>query len=559
MFRRGLGAISVAAVAALILTSCAQSQRDTPEGGATEGATSDATFTFGISGAPKVFDPFYASDGETFTVTDTMYEGLLSLSPGTVDVAPSLATEWEADESGTVWDFKLREGVKFHDGTEFNADAVCFNFERWFNQTGVAQSSGVSYSWINDFGGFADQPDVPTLYEGCEVNSEFEVTLKLTRPSSHMPAVLAYSSFAIASPTALEEYSADDVKADGDGFTWPAYATDHPTGTGPFTFAGFDTANGIVKLERNEDYWGDKAGVSDLVFKIISGESERRQELEAGSIDGYDLPNPVDWGDLEAQGHQVLIREAFNVMFVALNPLENDALLDLRVRQALLYAINQEQLVASQLPEGAYAASQLLPKAVTGHNPELSPYPFDTEKAKELLAEAGYADLTLEFWYPTEISRPYMPDPIRVFEAIRSDWEAAGINVVPISKPWGGGYIDGIYANRAPAFLLGGTDHYDSPDPFMGAYFGNTETFFQTGLYDWGQTLADDVRGADSEGDPELRLKKYQKIEQQLMQEYLPMLPIAHTPPALVVGSHVQGIVPSPVAHEDFSKVTLTN
>lgn len=555
--RTGLSAVAVTLVASLALTACAQSQRDSQGGGAS-GADADAVFTFGMAGSPKMFDPFYASDGETFRVTDAMYEGLLSVKPGTVEVEAGLATEWESREAGTQWDFKLRDGVTFHDGTDFTAEAVCANFDRWFNQTGVNQSSGVSYSWINDFGGFADQPDVPTLYEGCDVTGELEMTLRLTRASSHMPDVLAYSSFAFSSPEALEKYEADAVEADGDGFSWPEYATAHPTGTGPFVFDSYDTANGVVTLTRNEEYWGEKAGVSQLVFKVIPGEGERRQELESGSIDGYDLPNPVDWAELEAQGHQVLIRDAFNIMFLALNAKENDALLDLRVRQALLYAINREQLVETQLPEGAYVASQLLPTMITGYNPDLDPYPYDPAKAQELLKEAGHEGLEIELWYPTEVSRPYMPDPARVFEAIRSDWEAAGINVVPVSHPWNGGYIDGVYANKAPAFLLGGTGHYDSPDPFMGAYFGNSETFFQTGLLGFGDQLAADVRAADEEGDPATREKKYQEIERQLMQEYLPMLPLAHTPPALVVGEHVQGIVPSPVTHEDFSKITIT-
>lgn len=542
-------------VGALALSACAPSARDT-EGKAS--ASGDQTFTFGTAGAPKVFDPFYASDGESFRITETMLEGLLGVEPDGVGVVPALASDWESNEDGTEWVFDLREGVSFHDGTEFDAEAVCFNFERWYNQTGVAQNSGVSYSWINDFGGFADQPDVPSLYESCEATDAHTVQLNLTRASSHMPAVLAYSSFAISSPTALEKYDADNVVADGDGFTWPEYATAHPTGTGPFVFGGYDTANGVVTVTRFDDYWGDAAGVAEIVFKVIPGENERRQELEAGSIDGYDLPNPVDWADLEAAGNQVLIRDAFNVMFIGLNPLDNEALLDLRVRQALLHAINREQLVATQLPEGAYGASQLLPVLVTGYNPAVEPYPYDPAKAKALLAEAGYSDLTIDLWYPTEVTRPYMPDPARVFEAIRSDWEAAGITVNPVSLPWSGGYIDGVYANRAPAFLLGGTNHYDSADVFYSAYFGSTTTYLQTGLYDFGEQLARDVDVADEIADPGERLDMYHDISARLMADYLPLLPIAHTPPALVVGPHVQGLVPNPATKEDFAKVTIT-
>ena len=556
--KTAVGAIAVT----LALTGCAASQRDasTPATGATGGkagaSASDATFIFGAAGAPKLFDPSYASDGETFRVTRQIYEELLSFEPGTAKVAPGLAKEWKGSEDGLTWDFTIREGVKFHDGTALDAQAVCTNFERWYNLKGVAQTTAVAYYWANNWGGFAgDGKD--TLYGGCEATEPMVATIKLTRTTSKFPAILAHNAYAIHSPAAMEKYNASNVVAQGSGFTYPEYATKHPTGTGPFTFGGYDDAKGEVTLNRNDDYWGDKAGVAKIVIRTIPDESTRRQELQAGTIHGYDLPNPVDWKALEDAGNTVAIRPAFNVLYVGLNATKNEALKDVKVRQALSYAINREQLVKSQLPEGAEPASQFFPKTVSGYNTSLKPYPYDPEKAKSLLAEAGQSNLSIEFWMPTEVTRPYMPDPAALYEAIRTDWEKVGVKVNPVSKPWNGGYLDGVNKHEAHAFLLGWTGDYDSADNFIGTFFTKQDNQFSTGNYPFAAELTAALVAADSEPDAAKRDQMVSDLNKKIAEEYVPALPISHSPPALVVSGKVKGLVPTPLAAEDFSTVTI--
>ncbi|HHU37673.1 MAG TPA: ABC transporter substrate-binding protein [Propionibacterium sp.] len=564
--KAAVGALAVA----IALTGCAQSQRDTapaPAGTAgagtsdsaapTDGANPDATFIFGAAGAPKLFDPFYASDGETFRVTRQIYEQLLDFVPGEAKTTAGLAESYEGSEDGLTWTFKIREGVKFHDGTDLDAAAVCANFDRWYNQTGDAQNSAVTYYWNNNFGGFADQADRDSLFESCTTSDDMTAVVKVTRVTSKFPDILAHGAYAIHSPAALEEYDANNVTAQGSGFTYPAYALEHPTGTGAFKFAGYNDANGEVTLERNEDYWGDKAGVAKMVIRSIPDESTRRQELQAGTIHGYDLPNPVDWKALEDDGAKVEIRPAFNILYVGLNATKNEALKDVRVRQALSYAINREQLVQSQLPEGAEPASQFFPKAVSGYNNDLQPYPHDPEKAKSLLAEAGHSDLSIEFWQPTEVTRPYMPDPASIFEAIRSDWEAVGITVNPVAKPWTGGYLDGTEQSEAPAYLLGWTGDYDSADNFIGTFFTQQDNAFATKNYDFANELTEALVAADSEPDAATRDQMVSELNKKIAEEYLPGLPISHSPPAIVVASSVSGLVTSPLAAEDFSTVTI--
>ncbi|MDR7301795.1 ABC transporter substrate-binding protein [Haloactinomyces albus] len=532
------------------LAACVASERDSAAGG--EGGT----LIFGAAGAPALFDPFYASDGETFRVTRQMMEGLVDYKPGTAEIQPELATNWDSSEDGTTWTFQLRKGVRFHDGTAFNAEAVCANFERWYNQTGAGRNSALSYYWIETFGGFAGD-DKPSLYESCETTGEFTAVLNLTRPTSKFPDALGLDSFSMQSPTAMKKYRANDVKAQGTSFVYSEYAKKHPTGTGPFEFVSYDEGNGTITLARNEDYWGEKAKLSRLIFKIIPDENVRKQELLAGSIDGYDFPNPADLKSLREAGFNVQIRDPFNIMYLGITQKNNPALQDLRVRKALAYAVDRKNLVQANLPEGAEVATQFYPDTVDGYAEDVQKYPYDPQKAKQLLAEAGRSDLTLEFFWPTQVTRPYMPDPRGIFNAIAGDLRAVGITVKPVSKPWNGGYLDDVNNARADLFLLGWTGDYNSPDNFIGTFFGNTENQFYTGASPWGAELARQLQAADQEPDAAEREAMYADINRKLMSQYLPAVPLSHSPPAIVTSKKVQGLVTSPLTAEEFASVSI--
>ncbi len=547
---RRLAVIGVAGALAFSLTACAESERD--GGGGGEGGT----FVFGATGAPSNFDPFFASDGETFRVTRQMFENLVGIKPGTVELEPELAKSWESNEDGTVWTFELQEGVKFHDGTPFDSEAVCANFERMYNQEGAGSSPALAYYWTENFGGFADGKK-PSLYEGCEVEDEYTVQLKLTRYTADFPTMLTQDSFAMQSPKAMEEYKANDVKAQGDSFVFSEYARQHPTGTGPFVFESYDEANGTITLKRNEDYWGEPAKLSKLIFRIIPDETARKQAMEAGEIDGYDFPSPSDWDALEQAGFKVEIREPFNILYLGITQKNNPALKELKVRQALAYAIDRETLVSSIMPEDSEVAKQMYPPSVDGYADDVQEYPHDVEKAKQLLKEAGYSDLTVELWYPTQVTRPYMPNPEAIFGAIKEDLEEAGITVKPVSKPWAGGYTDDVESARAELFLLGWTGDYNSPNNFIGTFFGTTDNQFYTGGSPWGDDLAKALDDADSIVDAKEREAAYRDINRDMMSKYLPAIPLSHSPPALVVRPEVEGLVASPLTKEEFSTVTV--
>ncbi|QBR92496.1 ABC transporter substrate-binding protein [Nocardioides euryhalodurans] len=547
---RKMASVAVVGALALVATSCAESDRG--EGDGSGGGSS--TFTFGAAGAPEMFDPLYATDGETFRVTRQMFEGLLGIEPGSAEVVPELATEWTSNEEGTEWTFTLRDDVTFHDGEPFNAEAVCANFERMFDQNEAGQVAAEYWGYV--MGGFSNDPD-SSLYQGCEAAGEFEAVVTISRATSGFPTMLTLESLSMQSPAAMESGDANGIATEGEGFSFPEYAQ-APVGTGPYTFGEYDEANQTISLEANDDYWGDAAKTDNLVFRVIPDESTRRQELEAGSIDGYDLPSPADWSGLEDGGNSVEIRDPFNIFYLGLNPEANPMLKDLKVRQALMYALDREQLVQSQLPEGAEVATQFMPSTVSGYNSELEAYPYDPEQAEQLLQEAGAEGMTLKFAYPTEVSRPYMPDPQQLFEALRTNLEAVGIKVDVQTASWNGGYLDNVTAGKYDAYLLGWTGDYDAAFNFIGTFFGNLkENDFGTEVMPWGKQLADDLQSADGIVDEAERATAFETINQQIMEDYLPGLPISHSPPALVVGPDVEGVIPSPLTAEEFDTVSV--
>jgi peptide/nickel transport system substrate-binding protein len=551
---RRLLAAAVAAALATSLAACAESAREDEEG-AGAGATG-GTLVFGAPGAPDMFDPIFATDGENFRPARQMFDTLITYEQGSAELVPGLATSWTPSENGTVWTFKLREGVRFHDGTPFNAEAVCFNFNRWVNLPNAAAQSQATY-YSDTFEGYANNQVEGVgdpVYNSCSAPDPNTAVIRLNRAKGAFPAAFGLTSLSISSPTALQQYNADQIEQSGEAFTYSSYANEHPTGTGPFKFESFDRAANTVTLVRNDDYWGEKAKVDRLIFRIIPDENARKQELQAGTIQGYDLPNPADWEQLRSDGFNVLVRPPFNILYLGINQKNNPALRDIRVRQAIAHAIDRESLVRNQLPEGAVVATQFMPDTVDGYAPDLTPIPYDPDRARALLAEAGASNLTVTFYYPTEVTRPYMPNPTNIFTALAENLRQVGITVNPVAQPWNGGYIDSTTVNGIQDLhLLGWTGDYNDAGNFIGNFFGRPKPEF--GENDPAMYQA--ITAADATVDPAAHAAAYEQVNRDIMQKYLPAVPISSSPPALVVAENVQGLIPSPLTDERFFTVTV--
>jgi peptide/nickel transport system substrate-binding protein len=557
-------AASAAALVAVTLSACASSERDSGEEGGS--AQTGGTFVFGAAGDPAMLDPAFGSDGETFRVSRQIFEGLLGNELGGTDAVPELAEDWEVSEDGLEYTFALQQGVKFHDGTDFNAEAVCFNFDRWYNFEGLAQSPSASYYYQAVFGGFASTPDTPSIYESCEATDENTAVIRLTQVTSKFPSALALPAFSIQSPAALQEYNADEVSGSEDALTYSDYALEHPVGTGPFKFESWDRGNGEVTIVRNDDYWGDAASLDEIIFRTISDGNTRRQELEAGSIDGFDFVSPADYQSLQDSGFQVLVRDPFNILYLGMNGGNvpntgaNPALKDVRVRQAIAHAIDRETIVNSLLPEGAEQAIEFMPPTVDGWADDVTTYEYDPERSKALLAEAGATGTTLRFFYPTDVSRPYLPDPAAMFQVISQNLTDAGFTVQPTALPWNPDYLNAVQAGQADIHLLGWTGDYNDAYNFIGTFFAeasNGQASAEFGAFSAPDIFAA-LAEADAEPDPANRTEMYQEANRLIM-DYLPGVPISHSPPALVVAENVQGLEPSPLTAEVFSTVSLSD
>ncbi len=517
------------------------------------------TLVFAGAADPVVLDGALVSDGESLRVIDQIYESLVALEPGTTELAPGLAKSWELSEDGLEYTFELEEGVTFHVGEPFNAEAVCFNFDRWYNFTGSFQNPSASYYWQTVFGGFAEtdpESGAPedSFYESCEAVDEGTVVIRLTSPSSAILGALSLSNFSIASPAALQEFGADEGEVDDEGIFHPTgtFGTEHPIGTGPFMFASWTRGDRLV-LERYDDYWGEPASIDELIFRPIADNAARLQALQSGEIQGYDLVEPQDVPTIEGDENlQILDRPAFNVGYVGINqafpPLDQ-----LEVRQAIAAGLNRQEVVDTFYAGRGEVANEFMPPEVIGYADDVTTYEYDPAAAQQLLQDAGVqTPLELTFCYPTDVSRPYMPDPQRNFEAFAASLNEAGFKITPRSAPWSPDYLGLVDEGKCPIYLLGWTGDFGDPDNFIG-------TFFQNAQKAWGfenMEIFDILDEAEAETDLEAREGLYQDANRLIM-DFLPGVPYVHTEPALAFAANIQGYVPSPVSLESFASVTI--
>ena len=520
-------------------------------------ATSD-TLVFGAASEPTSLDGAVVSDGESLRVIDQITEGLVGLKNGTTVIVPKLATSWKASNGGKVWTFKLRKGVRFQDGTPFNAKAVCANFNRWYNFTGAFASDSTSYYYYTVFGGYKKAAAGLTnnpLYRSCKAVGDSTAVITLRRPNSAFLGALSLTAFGMQSPTAMAKYGANKGTLSKDGVFTPGGQYGVPggvaVGTGPFKLESWKIGDKLV-IVRNDSYWGKKAFLRRVIFRAIPDNAARLQALQTGEIQGYDLVEPQDIPTVQKNSSlKVLDRPAFNVAYVTINqavkPFDNPL-----VRQAVAYGLDRAGVVKSFYAGRGTVADEFMPPQVVGYSKTVKKYTYDPEKAKQLLRQAGLTlPVEVEFWYPTDVSRPYMPDPARNFQAFAASLDKSGFKVIPKSAPWRPDYVSRVQAGTAGALnLIGWTGDFGDPDNFIG-------TFFRTKQGQWGfnnPKLFALLNKALIETNLTKRAALYRQANNMIM-EFLPGVPYVHTKPALAFQKNVVGYIPSPVSLEPFSTV----
>lgn len=382
--------IFIFSISSILLFACSNEKVDD-----TESSTAQNTLIFARGGDSVSLDPSEVTDGESENVAQSILETLTTFTEGETSTEPMLATEWQESEDGLTYRFTLREGIMFHDGTDFNADAVVFNFERWMN--GDADNFPM-YGSV--FGGF--QADDTHNLASVSALDDLTVEIKLKGPQPTLLKDLALTPLSISSPTAIEKFGEE-------------YRS-NPVGTGPFVFKEWQRNDRIV-LEKNDEYWlAGYPKLEQVIFRSIPDNSSRLNALLSGEVDlisGLDSENHEQIG--ENPELKLFSRPPLNLGYLGMT-LTHEPFDDPLIRKALSHAVNKEAMIDAFFGEETLAAKNPIPPAVEGYNDEIEPYPFDSEKAKKLLAEAGFPDGFEMELYAMPVSRPYMPDGAKVAE-----------------------------------------------------------------------------------------------------------------------------------------------
>jgi peptide/nickel transport system substrate-binding protein len=527
----------------IVLSNCGRTpDATTSSQGSSPASGEQAALVFGLGGEPANLEPGNITDNNSIYVHDQIYDRLIKYEPGSTELTPGLATEWSASEDGTTWTFRLREGVTFHDGTPFNAEAVRVNVERWWDPASPLgfRDAGRGYEiWPGLFGGF--KGDEASILQAVNVVDDTTIEFVLSQAFAAFPAAIGSGYFGIASPTAIEEAGA-------------AYGTAGSTavGTGPYVLEEWRSGDRII-LSANPDYWDGTPAEEQVVVRFITDPSARLAELRSGTIDFTVELAPDQLPEIEGDPNiEPIFRESLNVGYLGLNT-SYEPLADPQVRKAIALAINREEIVKAFWGDQGVSDPHFLPPSMENFNDaSLQPYEYDPEQAKQLLAEAGYPDgFPLELWY-MPVSRPYYPTPKPIAEAFAADLSDIGIEITFKTKDWATYIEDSKKPPGYQSFMLGWTGDYGDPDNFYYYHFG-------PGIADLGNwkndriiQLLNEARATDDQAERE---EMYAEVDRILYDEVV-RIPIVHSQPLLAKRTNIDGWEPSPLGSEPFNTIT---
>ncbi|WP_028986444.1 ABC transporter substrate-binding protein [Thermicanus aegyptius] len=391
---------------------------NSPPQSAGENAAREKSIVIGLQAEPTSLDAHQISDYNSSRAAMEMYDQLVQFKDESTEIEPDLAEKWDVSKDGLEYTFYLRKDVKFHDGTPFNAEAVKFSIDRQIDPKHPYHDSG-QFAYAEFTFGMVDH---------VEVVDEYTVKIVLKEPYAPFLSNLAMHAASIVSPTAVKQYGKDFSR--------------HPVGTGPFKFVSWNPGVEVI-LEKNPEYFKGAPKIDKLIFKPITEDQTRLTELEAGNLDLIVNVPPDDLERLKADPNlQVIEQSGMHVWWTAFNT-QKKPFNDVRVRQAVNYAINKEAIVNEILKGTGELANSPLPPSIWGHNPNVKNYEYNPEKAKQLLAEAGYPN-GFEVTYGVPESGSGMQQPTTMAAAIQADLEKVGIRVKIQTFEWGS-YLDKVF------------------------------------------------------------------------------------------------------------------
>ena len=459
-------------------------------------------------------DPHRTNDSASALPMGQIYDTLVTLSPE-MEVIPALATEWTQIDDLTL-EMKIPQGVKFHNGEELKASDVKFTFERHINPETAAPAAFM----------------LTTISE-IKVIDDYTFQFITKEPCSSLLFNLTHEDMGILNEKAVTEAGAD--------------YTNHPIGTGPYKFVSWKK-NQEIRLVRNDEYFKEPAKVENLVIRIIPEGATMMAELQTGGID-IALNVGTQFVPMFQPGTGIKLEQfnTFTIKYLAFDQ-RVAPFNDVRVRQAINYATNKEAIVKVAYSNAAEPLSGPLPKNINGYNDALVPYEYNVAKAKELLAEAGYADgiTTTLYISDKEIDT-------KLATVLQAQLKDVGINVDIQVIEWGT-YLQKT-AEGLPLFLLGWTTVTADADNGLYANFHSSawgsqgnRTFYKNEKVD---QLLDDARKVY---DQDARKAMYQEAC-QLIYDDAGWDFLAAELYNLGMRDNVQGFVPMSTTFFDLSTV----
>jgi len=380
--------------------------------------------------------------------------------------------------------------------------------------------------------------------ESCDYGGEFSsieavdaLTVKFTLcyPDPAFPSKVAFTSYAIEPSEYLES-----TGGGGD-------LIQNPIGTGPWKLDHWDLGNEIV-FTRNDDYWGEAAREQTLIFRWNSEAAQRLIELQSGNVDGIDNPGPADFEVIRNDSNLALYeRPGTNVFYLGINntvpPFDNET-----VRQALAHAIDKDRIVQNFYPVGSIVATQFMPPSIFGYTEEVEPFPYDPERARELLEESGVTlpiETTLSY---RDVVRGYLPQPGVVAQDLQAQLAEVGINAEIVVME-SGAFIDAADRGELSLHLLGWGADYPDATNFLDYHFGaGSSDQFGDKFPD----ITDTLSRAAQLADPEERYPIYVEAN-TLIRDHVPMVPIAHGGSGVAFTADIAGAHTSPLGNENFA------
>ncbi|RDB60399.1 ABC transporter substrate-binding protein [Gordonibacter sp. 28C] len=438
--------VSAAGFGLVSMAGCGGGGDDAKNDGGSDGAAGGGasdTITYSLTADPRAVDPAYFDDGESAVVSCNMYEGLYQYGKTDAKVSPCLAKELpEISDDGLVYTIKLNEGIKFHDGTDFNADAVKQSIER---QLEPNRNSDMPYASFV-FGEKELENGVDT------VEAVDDYTVKITMRAASAPFVKNLA-MALASPIVAP--SAIEKATDGQAIT-------EPVGTGPYKFVNW-TKGASITLVANEDYWGDAPKTKNLIFKIITEGNTRITSLINGECDIISSVDPSAVDQIVDGGFELFSEDGMTINYMAFNT-ETGKCTDQEVRKAVAQAINVEEMVKSIYGDYATVANSVMPLWMAPYDKDVKQTAYDPEAAKKTLADKGITSLQC-ITYTT--ARPYNQkggsDLARMIQGYLAE---VGVDVSITEYDWTT-YKTKVQTDPYDICFYGWTGDNGDPDNFM--------------------------------------------------------------------------------------------